>query len=287
MPVPDYQSFLLPVVRAMGDGEIHSKAEIREATAQVLRLTDADLKELLPSGAQTVFENRIGWAMTYLTKAGLLQRPKQAHYQITQRGREALSTNSTSLTTQYLKQFPEFMEFMSKTHQPSGSTGGGGSGGSEKSPLELIEAGYQTLRAELAEQILERVMACSPEFFERLVVNLLVAMGYGGSRADAGRAVGKSGDGGIDGIVEEDRLGLDVVYLQAKRWEGIRGGGQGDVLLGGSGRPRRGQGCAHHDLSLHGRRAGVHGQDRHEEDRAHRWFSSRRSHDGFRRRGDG
>ena len=120
MPVPDYQSFLLPVVRAMGDGEIHSKAEIREATAQVLRLTDADLKELLPSGAQTVFENRIGWAMTYLTKAGLLQRPNQAHYQITQRGREALSTNSTSLTTQYLKQFPEFMEFMSKTHQPSG-----------------------------------------------------------------------------------------------------------------------------------------------------------------------
>lgn len=224
MPVPDYQSFLLPVVQAVGDGAIHTNTEIREAAAQILHLSEADLKELLPSEMQTAFENRVGWAMTYLTKAGLLQRPKRAHYQITDRGREALSKTPTSLTTKYLRQFPEFVEFMSKTHPgTSVATGGVGLVVSEQSPVDLIEAGYQTLRAELAEQIIEQVMACSPAFFERLVVDLLVAMGYGGSRADAGRAVGKSGDGGIDGIIKEDRLGLDAVYIQAKRWEGSVG----------------------------------------------------------------
>ena len=220
MPVPDYQSMMLPVLQVMGDDKVHSSAEICDEVAKRFSLSEDDLKGRLPSGKQTTFRNRVGWATTYLAKACLVVRPEEGQFQLTPRGRETLDSGVDRIDAKYLRQFPEFKAFT------SGSSTGSGAGGAHvgddvdaKTPSELIEAGYETVRAELADAVLAQVMSCSPEFFEQLVVDLLVAMGYGGSRADAAR-VGRSGDGGIDGIIKEDRLGLDAVYIQAKRWQG-------------------------------------------------------------------
>jgi len=185
-------------------------------------LTDADLKELLPSGTQTTFANRVHWACTYLRKAGLLQSPRRAHIQITKRGLEVLKTKPSEIDVGFLKKFPEFVTFQqtkgtrsTKLNENSGEQQNLNS----ETPLESLETGFQSLRSELAETLLQKVKTCSPAFFERLVVELLVRMGYGGSRADAGKAIGKSGDEGIDGIIKEDKLGLDTIYIQAKRWK--------------------------------------------------------------------
>ena len=224
MPVPDYQSLMLPVLQAVSDGKVHSTSDIYAGVATAEGLSEDDLAELVPSGSQTTFVNRATWAVVYLTKAGLLKRPKRAHYEITERGREAIASGLDRITVKYLGQYPEFVAFKKLTHPKKASAGTGGStDDSDLTPSDMIEAGYETLRAELGLLLIEQVMACSPAFFERLVVDLLVAMGYGGSRADAGKAVGKSGDGGIDGIIKEDRLGLDAVYIQAKRWENVVG----------------------------------------------------------------
>jgi len=233
MPVPDYQSLMLPVLQAVSDGEVHKVAEIHEAVAQSLSFSNEDLKELLPSGKQTTFVNRATWAMTYMKQAGLLTRPKRAHYEITERGRDALASGLDRITVKYLSQYPEFLEFKKRTHpKTSGAGSGEGTTLSEMTPSDMIEGGYQTLRAELGLLLLDQVKACSPAFFERLVVDLLVAMGYGGSRVDAGKAVGRSGDGGIDGIIKEDRLGLDAVYIQAKRWESVVGSDRVQAFAG-------------------------------------------------------
>jgi restriction system protein len=172
----------------------------------------------LPSGQQTVFDNRVGWARTHLKKAVLLEYPKRGFFQITERGRDLLTQNPTKINIKFLNQFPEHIEFLNSKKDNDKSepeiieT-------SETTPQESIEFGYQKIRKELELELLNRVKSCSPDFFERLVVDLLVKMGYGGSRRDAGRAIGKSGDGGIDGIIKEDKLGLDIVYVQAKRWD--------------------------------------------------------------------
>lgn len=165
-----------------------------------------------------------GWARSYLLHAGLLSQPKHAFYQVTERGLQTLAQGLDKIDVKYLKQFPGFQAFIAP---PKPADGGGGTVDPidpEQNPLEMIEGGYASIRVELATDLINQVKACSPEFFEQLVVDLLVAMGYGGSRADAGHAVGGSGDGGIDGIIKEDRLGLDAVYIQAKRWEGSVGG---------------------------------------------------------------
>jgi len=221
MPVPDYQSLMLPVLRAVSDGATHKSSEISAAVAEALRLSDDDLAELLPSGKQTTFFNRSNWAMTYLCQAGLLKRPKRGFYEITDRGRTAVESGLDRITVGYLSQYPEFQEFRTRTHTKSKATAGASKDAeSESTPTEQIEEGYGALRAELGRALLEQVLSCSPAFFERLVVDLLVAMGYGGSRADAGKAVGGTGDGGIDGVIKEDRLGLDEVCVQAKRLTG-------------------------------------------------------------------
>lgn len=230
MPVPDFQSAMLPILRELSDGKTRTAPDICNSAAAALGLNDDDLTELLPSGKQTTWDNRSRWAVTYLAQAGLLARPKRAHYQITERGREALAKVPDRLTVKYLEQFPEFQDFKNRSRTkdtdvvPVVVT--------DSTPSELIESGYQILRAELAHAILEQVAACSPTFFEQLVVDMLVAMGYGGSRADAGRAVGQSGDEGIDGIIKEDRLGLDAVYIQAKRWEATVGRPQLQAFAG-------------------------------------------------------
>lgn len=190
-------------------------------------LTEADRQALIPSGTQRLLDNRVGWAKTYLLKAGLLESPRRGVIRITQRGRDALASGKT-IDNRLLRQFHEFIDFFTGTGEqgqddqvPVASQQAAGATATpvETTPEELIDAGYQQVQKALASDLLDRVKAASPAFFERLVVELLVKMGYGGSLADAGKAVGKSGDEGIDGIIKEDRLGLDVIYVQAKRWE--------------------------------------------------------------------
>lgn len=223
MAVPDYQSVMLPLLRfaARKETEI-STSEAVEALAKELRLTEDDLKEMLPSGIQATFVNCVGWASTYMKKAGLLEATRRGFYQITDRGKDLLKKQPKTINVRLLEQFPEFLEFQNLKGTRSGDKAPESKGTSDIStatPSEALEAAYENLRDELSDELLSRLKKISPSFFERVVVELLVKMGYGGSRADAGKAIGRSGDGGIDGIIKEDKLGLDVVYIQAKRWD--------------------------------------------------------------------
>ncbi|MFM6050669.1 MAG: restriction endonuclease [Sphaerospermopsis kisseleviana] len=212
---------MLPLLQYAGDGKEHSLRDAITFLADVFNLSDEERKELLSSGQQAVFDNRVGWARTHLKKAGLLESPKRGFFQITNRGKEILKQNNPEINVKFLNQFPEFIEFktIKKDNDKSVSEIMEDSEILETTPQESIEFGYQKIRKELELELLNRVKSCSPDFFERLVVDLLVKMGYGGSRRDAGRAIGKAGDGGIDGIIKEDKLGLDIVYIQAKRWD--------------------------------------------------------------------
>lgn len=224
MAIPDYQSIMLPLLRFAGDGAIHTFREAIEALAVHFGLTEAERLELLPSGKQPAFDNRVGWARTYMTKAGLLNSPKRAHFHITPRGREVLAENPAAINVGYLERFPEFQAFRALRHnkQDEGPSRPVRTS-PEETPEEQLEAAYLELRENLAEELLKQLIKCSPGYFERVVVDLLVAMGYGGSVREAGQAIGRTGDGGIDGIIKEDQLGLDIIYLQAKRWEGVVG----------------------------------------------------------------
>lgn len=223
MAVPDYQSLMLPLLQfAARKGSETSTSEAVEALAKELSLTDEDLKEMLPSGIQSTFVNRVGWASTYMKKAGLLEATRRGFYQITDRGKDLLKKQPKTINVKLLKQYSEFLEFQQLKGTRSGDKSVGPKGISDVStatPSEALESAYENLRDELADELLGKLKKTSPSFFERVVVELLVKMGYGGSRADAGKAIGRSGDGGIDGIIKEDKLGLDVVYIQAKRWD--------------------------------------------------------------------
>ena len=223
MAVPDYQSLMLPLLRFVGGKKDEtSTGEAVEALARELNLTDEDLKEMLPSGIQFTFVNRVGWAATYMKKAGLLEATRRGYYQITPRGQELLKKQPKSINVKLLKQYPEFLEFQQLKGTRSGDkifTPKEMTDTSTATPSEALEAAYENLRDELVDELLNKLKKTSPSYFERVVVELLVKMGYGGSRVDAGKAIGKSGDGGIDGIIKEDKLGLDVVYIQAKRWD--------------------------------------------------------------------
>lgn len=225
MTVPDYQSLMLPLLKYAGSckSEINTNEAV-EVLAQELNLSDADLREMLPSGTQSTFGNRVGWAATHLKKARLLETTRRGYYQITDRGRELLAQQPQVINVKLLEQYPEFLEF--KKLKGTRSRNSDGSANTKPTPdisavtpSEALEAAYENLRDELADELLVKLKQTSPAFFERVVVELLVKMGYGGSRSDAGRAIGKSGDGGTDGIIKEDKLGLDVVYIQAKRWD--------------------------------------------------------------------
>ncbi len=222
MPIPDYQSIMLPLLRFAGDGREHSLRETIEALADEFKLTEGERSKLLPSGQQTIFDNRVGWARTYLKKAGMLETTRRGYYRITERGEQILRQNPSEINTAFLRQFPEFAEFQRTTRIRSDEAEDERSNETQ-TPEEAIETAYQKLRQDLATDILQMIKDRSPAFFERLVIDLLVKMGYGGTRKDAGEAIGKSGDGGIDGIIKEDRLGLDVVYVQAKRWDSAVG----------------------------------------------------------------
>ncbi len=219
MAVPDFQAFMLPVLQFLADGNPHTMADLRNNIPKRMGISDADQEELLPSGLRTRCEDRINWSVTYLFQAKALERPKRGTYTISQRGRDLLATNPSRITVALLSQFEDFVLFYKSS--PNGDEPSSPSPSlaqATQTPEELLENTYQHLRNTLASEILETLKASKPDFFERLVVRLLVAMGYGGSLQDAGRAVGKTGDGGIDGIIKEDKLGLDNVYLQAKKW---------------------------------------------------------------------
>ncbi len=223
MAVPDYQSLMLPLLRLAAKKGIEiSTSEAVEALAAELSLSDEDLKEMLPSGIQSTFVNRVGWASTYMKKAGLLEATRRGFYRITDRGRDLLKNQPEAINVKLLKQYPEFLEFQRLKGTRGGDKATRPKGTADLSvitPSEELESAYENLRDELADELLSRLKKISPSFFERVVVELLVKMGYGGSRADAGKAIGRSGDGGVDGIIKEDKLGLDVVYIQAKRWD--------------------------------------------------------------------
>jgi restriction system protein len=173
---------------------------------------------LLPSGQQPIFDNRVGWAKTYMKKAGLLEGPTRGYFQITAKGKEVINSNPSRIDKKFLMQFEEFRGFQERSH-----SGGDGNGQSDEfdelTPEEILESSYQRIRSDLSEKLLDYAYKSTPGFFERLVIDLLVNMGYGGSRRDAARAVGQRGDEGIDGIIDEDKLGLDTIYIQAKKWE--------------------------------------------------------------------
>ena len=198
------------------DGRDHTAAESYKAMARQFKLSDADREQLVPSGRQPTYQNRVAWARSYLTKAGLLESPARGVFRLTDRGREVLKENPAEIDSAFLRRFPEFVAFKSRTGQPEEAS----ERTSEETPEETLEQSFLSLKSELADELLQLVKSSDPRFFEELVIDLLVAMGYGGSRQDAGQAVGRSGDDGIDGIINEDRLGLDVIYVQAKRWQG-------------------------------------------------------------------
>lgn len=227
--IPDYQSLMLPILKLLSDRNDHRVPDLVEELSLQFKLTEEDRKQMLPSGTQLTLNNRVHWARLYMAKAGLVESPERGKHRITKQGLDFLKTKPSKISILSLKSFPEFEEFYSTSHQRPNRIPGLAnrvalSIRTEETgtPQEVIESQYQALRKELANEFLKLVLDCSPSFFENLVLDLLVSMGYGGSKTDA-RAVGRSGDGGIDGIIKEDRLGLDVVYVQAKRWQSTVG----------------------------------------------------------------
>ncbi len=212
------------MLRIAADGNEHSLAEAREALATEFKLTEADLNERLPSGRQSRFTNRVAWAKVYLQGAGMFASPRRGHFQITARGRELLKSPPSRVDIKFLEKYPEFVEFRTpKTEAAETSTEAPSGQHEPDTPEEALEAAHDKIRAGLISEVLARVKAASPKFLENLLVDLLVKMGYGGSRRDAGQAIGGAGDEGIDGVISEDRLGLDILYLQAKKWDGTVG----------------------------------------------------------------
>ena len=219
MAIPDYQTCMLPLLRCLADGAEHTLRDAEESLAGHFGLTPAERAELLPSGQQGIFKNRIGWARTYLKKAALVDSPKRAVFRITERGLKTLASNPSRVDVRFLGQFPEFVEFRDASRRENNAAPSVELTPTTTTPEEAIELAHQSLREQLAAELLGRILGCSPTFFEQLVVELLVKMGYGGSRRDAGERIGQTGDGGIDGIIKEDRLGLDTIFIQAKRWQ--------------------------------------------------------------------
>ena len=222
--IPDFQTIMLPLLKQISDRKEYKLDMIVDSMAKEFKITDEERMELLPSGQTFVFGSRVSWARTYMKKAGLLETPKRGYSKITDRGLKVLEQKPSKINIAFLKQYPEFNDFqtINKSEKddeeklihpqpdPEQTT---------QTPEELLETSYQTIRKDLAQDILDKILTLSPSFFERLVVELLVKMGYGGSIQDAGKVIGKSGDEGIDGTIKEDKLGLDVIYIQAKRWQ--------------------------------------------------------------------
>jgi len=221
MAVPDYQTFMRPLLDVLSDGQVWKMRDLYARLATEFALTEADLAEMLPSGRQATYMNRIGWAKTYLLKAGAVHSPQRGVVEIAERGRQLLKQHPHGVSTRLLYTFPEFVQFQGadsafglQTEQPEIKT----TPAPSLSPEEQFDALYTEFSRSLISDLLAQIQALTPTQFERLVVQVLVAMGYGGSVRDAGAALGKRGDNGIDGVVKQDPLGLDKIYIQAKQW---------------------------------------------------------------------
>lgn len=224
MTIPDFQSLMLPMLTFLSDGKEHTTKETLNYLADKFQLTEEQRQEMLPSRNQTVFYNRVTWAKAHLKMAALVENLKRGSFKITASGLDVLKQKPTAINLKSLRQIPEYKETAEGWKNNSTDTAITEIETTEvKTPEEILEAGYLNIRRTLAQDLLSKIKSCSPLFFENLVVELLVKMGYGGSLKDAGKAIGKSGDEGIDGIIKEDKLGLDVIYVQAKRWEGSVG----------------------------------------------------------------
>ena len=226
--IPDYQSFMLPILRKLANGEERRFSDICEELANDFELDQAVRSEMLASGNQPVYVSRIGWARTYLAKAGLLESSRRGIWRLSDRGRQVLASNPTTVNNLLLQQFEEFRAFTNPRREAPAPIAGESKNDSDisealisrETPEESLAGIHAKIDSALRLELLTRIKAAPPAFFERLVVELMLRMGYGGSREDAGQVVGKSGDGGIDGVIKQDRLGLDTIYLQAKRWDG-------------------------------------------------------------------
>lgn len=225
MPIPDFQSLMRPLLEAHADGKEHINRDLVSQLAEQFSLTDEERREMLPSGGARLFDNRIGWAKSHVTQAGLLTAPRRAISMISERGREALLHHPERIDLRVLNGFEEYREFRNrrKTPDEDDSDTPGLEVQDTQTPEELLENAYLQVRRQIESELLAQIKSSPPDFLERVVVDLVVRMGYGGSRKDAGEALGRSGDEGIDGIIKEDPLGLDIIYLQAKRWEGTVG----------------------------------------------------------------
>jgi restriction system protein len=222
MAIPDYETLMLPVLQYVSDGKEHPLKEITAHMADLFKLSAEEREQRIPSGQSTYIQNRTGWAKTYLKKAGLLASPKRGVIQITDRGREVLSRKPARIDGAFLEQFQEFKDFQARSNSQQDSEPVQTQSIERQTPEETIEQSYIALRSQLADELLEQIKGCSPDFFERLVVDVIVAMGYGGTQRDAAKATQRSNDGGIDGIIKQDRLGLDTIYIQAKKWDESR-----------------------------------------------------------------
>lgn len=217
MGIPDYQSLMLPVLLLSSKGE-QRIGDVVNALADQFRLTSEEKAELLPSGKQTVIANRVHWAKTYLKQAGLVEPTRRGHFKITERGIEAIASNVSKIDVRFLERYPEFNQFRERASVEDTGSNIPALPESALSPEDSILAAYGQINTALGRDILDRTLAAPPSFFEKLIVQLLLAMGYGGSVADAGKALGRSGDDGVDGVIDQDSLGLDRVYIQAKRY---------------------------------------------------------------------
>lgn len=224
MTIPDYQTLMLPVLNYLSDGYEHSLRETTSTLADEYNLTDEERKLLLPSGKQPVINNRVAWAVSYLRQAGLIVNIKRGVFRLTERGRQVLVEHPERVDNSVLERFEEFQEFRNRNKKNKEIlTQTNSVVQHETNPEETLETAYQELQDGLVIELLDIIKQCTPEFFEQLVIDVLIKMGYGGSRKEAGQAIGKSGDEGIDGIIKEDKLGLDIIYIQAKRWQGTVG----------------------------------------------------------------
>jgi restriction system protein len=220
MAVPDYQSLMLPVLVASSKGEVRI-GDVVNQLAEELKLSPEERGELLPSGKQTLFSNRVHWAKTYLSKANLIEITRRGHFKITDRGQDVLRSPPARIDNNFLAQFSEFREFRERSSAGAEQTTRLATAildDHKQTPDEIMRGAHRQIETSLAQELLDRICKAPPEFFERLMVNLLLSMGYGGSTAEAGRALGRSGDDGVDGVIDQDALGLDRVYIQAKRY---------------------------------------------------------------------
>ncbi|MBN2491237.1 MAG: restriction endonuclease [Planctomycetes bacterium] len=223
MAIPDFQSIMRPLLAAHEDGKEHVNRDLVALLADRFGLTDEERREMLPSGGARLFDNRVGWAKLHVTQAGLLSSPRRAISVITDRGRKALHDHPDRIDLRVLNQFEDYRKFRGRHRQVEEDEEPSDDAGETSTPEERLENAYVEVRRQVEQQLLRQVMENPPDFLERVVVDLCVRMGYGGSRKDAGEALGGSGDEGVDGIIKQDPLGLETIYLQAKRWEGTIG----------------------------------------------------------------